>query len=206
VVAADLNGDGKLDLATANANSQNVSVLQGNGDGTFAAATTYATGQGPYSDTSGIAAGDLNGDGKLELVIANPDSKNVSVLRNNGDGTFASRVIYTLPYGAGDVVLSDFSRDGKLDVAVSSYLPNGVYALRNNGDGTLGAPSFFTAGSNPVTVVAGDFNSDNRPDIVAANSNSHNLSLLLNQIDTAVKFQVESSTSPVAPVCLFRCM
>src|SRR5262249_53376243 len=83
-VVADLNGDGKLDIATANYNNT-VSVLLGNGDGTFAAQQTFPTGQIGAQD---IAVGDLNGDGKLDLVTANFYSNSVSVLLGNGNGTF----------------------------------------------------------------------------------------------------------------------
>src|SRR3989442_2223522 len=84
VAVGDFNGDGKLDLATANFDSNDVSVLLGNGDGSFQAALTFAAGRGP----SFVAVGDFNGDGKLDLVVANFDSGDVSVLLGNGDGSF----------------------------------------------------------------------------------------------------------------------
>src|SRR5256886_2213029 len=84
VAVGDFNGDGKLDLAVANLNSRTVSVLLGNGDGTFRAAPTVVVGQSPFS----IAVGDFNGDGKPDLAVANFDSNNVSVLLGNGEGTF----------------------------------------------------------------------------------------------------------------------
>jgi hypothetical protein len=84
VAVGDFNGDGVPDLVVANRAYNNVSVLLGNGDGTFRAAASYAVGSGPVS----VAVGDFNGDGKLDLAVANEGSGDVSVLLGNGDGTF----------------------------------------------------------------------------------------------------------------------
>ena len=88
----DLNGDGKLDLAVANALSNDVSILQGNGDGTFQTAVNYAAGTNPYS----IAVGDFNGDGKLDLAVANLGGNNVSILQGDGTGSFAEPLAQTI--------------------------------------------------------------------------------------------------------------
>ena len=82
----DFNGDGKSDLVVANQYSSNVSILLGNGDGTFAAAVNYAA-----ADPLSVAVGDFNGDGKSDLAVANSGSNTVSILLGNGDGTFARR-------------------------------------------------------------------------------------------------------------------
>src|ERR1700730_2764672 len=84
VIAADFNGDGKLDLAVANSSSNTVSILLGKGDGTFGAKTDFGVGFRPRS----VAVGDFNGDGKLDLAVANEFSGTVSILLGNGDGTF----------------------------------------------------------------------------------------------------------------------
>jgi hypothetical protein len=94
VAIGDLDRDGALDLAVANGWSDNVSVLLGNGDGTFRSAVNYGVGEWPES----VAIGDLDGDGDLDLAVANAGSDNVSVLLGNGDGTFRGAV----DYGAGD--------------------------------------------------------------------------------------------------------
>src|SRR5829696_7724545 len=88
VVTADFNNDGKLDLATANAGSSNVSVRLGNGAGGFGVATQFATGSNPNS----IAVGDFNNDGKRDLATCNGGSRDVTVLLGNGNGTFQPRV------------------------------------------------------------------------------------------------------------------
>src|SRR5712692_2412997 len=84
VAVGDFNGDGVQDLAVANANSNNVSVLSGNGDGSFRGVQNFAAGSGPRS----VAVGDFNGDGVQDLAVANNGSNNVSVLLGNGDGSF----------------------------------------------------------------------------------------------------------------------
>ena len=95
VAMGDLNGDGRPDLVTANRNSNTVSVLLGNGDGTFGAKLDYGTGVQPAS----VAIGDVNGDRKPDLVTANGVSNTVSVLLGHGDGTFGVRAGQTLASG-----------------------------------------------------------------------------------------------------------
>src|SRR5207253_2255646 len=91
VAVADVNGDGKLDLAGTNDSSTTVSVLLGNGHGTFAAKQDFTTGTNPFS----VVVADINGDGKLDLVAANSGSNTVSVLLGNGNGTFAAKQDFT---------------------------------------------------------------------------------------------------------------
>src|SRR5436309_901487 len=129
VAIGDLNGDGKADLATANCHSNTVSVLLGNGDGSFRAHTDFETGSYPYS----VAMGDLNGDGKPDLAVANTGSRSVSVLLGNGDGTFGARTdfgTWTDPYS---VAIGDLNGDGKSDLSV------GNAADLANCDGAVGA-------------------------------------------------------------------
>ncbi|MFN0123177.1 MAG: FG-GAP repeat domain-containing protein, partial [Blastocatellia bacterium] len=115
----DLNGDGKLDLAVANANiSDNVSILLGDGAGGFVPATppTVATGNDPF----GIVAADFNRDGKLDLATANNNlSATVSVLLGNGDGTFAAAQSFAAPQSPWRLSAGDLNGDGKLDLAVA---------------------------------------------------------------------------------------
>ncbi len=129
-----------------------------------------------------IAAGDLNGDGKVDLVIANGDGT-IMVLLGSGTGTFAPAVAYAAGAPTG-LVLADFNGDGKLDVAISNGAESTVSILFGNGDGTLqpmGAG--FAVGGNPVSLAAGDFNGDGNVDLASANFADGTASVLLGNGD-----------------------
>ena len=182
IAIADLNGDGRLDLAVANENSDSITILLGRGDGTFQAAVNYPAGPGP----SGIASGDFNGDGKLDLVVANAGSSfgtTVSVLIGNGDGTFQAPVSYPAGDEPYSVAVGDFNMDGKLDLIVADSgvsLGNTVNLLLGNGDGTFQTAVPYTVGTGAVSVAVADLNSDGLIDVAVANIDSNNVSVLLN--------------------------
>jgi hypothetical protein len=122
VVALDFNGDGKTDLAVTSANnyapaSYLVTILLGNGDGTFSAAPTVATGTGPYA----IVAGDFNNDGKLDLATANYSRSTVTIMLGNGDGTFTASSTLTTGSGPDGMAAGDFNGDGLLDIVTANY-------------------------------------------------------------------------------------
>jgi hypothetical protein len=132
-VAGDFNGDGKLDLATLG--GLTVFLQLGNGDGTFQAATTACTIPGSSATVLGdLAAADVNGDGKLDVVV---EANLIGVCLGNGDGTFSNAPDYyeplsTLPGTLGQfVAIADFNLDGKPDVVANNEI------LLGNGDGTL---------------------------------------------------------------------
>lgn len=120
IVTADLNGDGKLDLAVTDAVSNSVYILLGNGDGTFQSPITIAVGNAPGA----IVAGDFNNDGKLDLAVANSGDNTVTLLLGNGDGTFtqASGSPYAVGKDPNAIVAADFNGDGKLDLGVANAL------------------------------------------------------------------------------------
>ncbi|MBW4631814.1 MAG: DUF4347 domain-containing protein [Iphinoe sp. HA4291-MV1] len=175
VTTGDFNGDRKPDLATANAVSDNVSVLLGNGNGTFAAASNFGVGDAPLS----VTTGDFNGDGKLDLTTANILSDNVSVLLGNGNGTFAAASNFGVGDGPRSVTTGDFNGDGKLDLATANTISDNVSVLLGNGNGTFAAASNFGVGNGPISVTTGDFNGDGKLDLTTANLNSDNVSVLL---------------------------
>jgi hypothetical protein len=179
LVTADFNRDHKLDLAVPNPNSNNVSILLGNGDGTFRPAVNYSVGQGPVT----AAVGDFNRDGKLDLVVANNVSNNVSVLLGNGDGSFRTAVEHSGGQKPSAVAVGDFNRDGKLDVVVTDAGSNKVTVLLGNGAGSFQSAIAYSVGQNPVSVAVGDFNRDGKLDLVVANNFSNNVSVLLGNGD-----------------------
>jgi uncharacterized repeat protein (TIGR01451 family) len=179
VFAADLDGDGDYDLATANTGSYNVSILLNNGDGTFAAAVNYGAGANP----AGVFAADLDGDSDYDLAVANRGSNNISILKNNGDGTFQAAV----NYGAGDypisVFVADLDGDADYDLAVANEGSNNVSILKNNGDGTFQTAVNYVAGGAPFSVFAADLDRDSDYDLAVANEGSNDISILKNNGD-----------------------
>jgi FG-GAP-like repeat len=175
VAVGDFNGDGKLDLAVANNGSNNVSVLLGNGDGTFQPALNFTVGSNPSS----VAVADFNGDGKPDLAVANNDGNNVSILLGNGTGTFQAAVSYGVESGPISMAVADFNGDGKLDLAVASDGNNTVSILLGNGDGTLQPAALFATENILVSIAAGDFNRDGRLDLVGADEATSAASVLL---------------------------
>ncbi len=188
VVEGDFNGDGKPDLAVANQNSNTVTILLGNGDGTFTQAPGSPITVGSAPD--GIAVGDFNGDGKLDLAVANEGSNTVTILLGNGDGTFTQAPSSPIAVGTGPqaIAAGDFNADGKLDLAVAdgaNGLNSHVTILLGNGDGTFtqapGSP--IAVGTGPDALAVGDFNGDGKLDLAVANAVSSNVTILLGNGD-----------------------
>jgi uncharacterized repeat protein (TIGR01451 family) len=184
VIAVDFNGDGKPDLVVANSSSSNVSILLGNGDGTFQAAKGVDVGG---ADPTSIAVADLNRDGKLDLVVAIPGNipapattfptctqSSVNLLLGNGDGTFqAARRAVTVDSADLSVIAGDLNGDGRTDLVVlrtqidSACPAPGGSVFLGNGDGSFQAEKSIAA-SAPVLV--GDFNGDGKPDLLESES------------------------------------
>jgi hypothetical protein len=186
IVAGDFNGDGRTDLAVANQGSNDVSVLLGNGDGTFQKPLQYAVGIGP----SALVAGDFRGDGRTDLAVANTLSNDVSVLLGNGDGTFQNQVRYAAGLGPSALVAGDFSDHGRTDLAVANASSNDVSVLLGNGDGTFQNQVRYAAGTEPNALVAGDFRGDGHTDLAVANTASGDVSVLLGNGDGTFQNQV----------------
>jgi hypothetical protein len=184
VAVGDFNSDGVPDLVVANASFNNngqggsVAVLLGNGDGTFQAAVNYAAGLGP----GWVGVGDFNGDGILDVAVANFFSNDVSVLLGNGDGRFQAAVNYTVgpanSYGKTCfLAVRDFNADGILDLALG--FGGGVRVLLGNGDGTFRTtPISYVAG--PDAFAVGDLNGDGLPDLAVCIAGLNEVAILLN--------------------------
>jgi Bacterial type II and III secretion system protein/FG-GAP-like repeat len=268
VATADFNGDGFQDLAIANQADNTISILLGNGDGTFKAAPTaliplamgftptalvtneftnsghmdlaitekpsaannaglvqvfVGNGDGTFTQApfspyivgntpAYIATGDFNGDGILDLVVANSGApsvatngtavtgNSVSVLLGNpnpnqttvGNGTFAPQTFFAAGNGPSSIAVADYNQDGLQDIAVSDETDNAVTVLLNTSNDTFDILPELPVGSEPVSIASADFNGDGLPDVVTANSGSANLTVIL---DSPSLF---GSTSPSA--------
>jgi FG-GAP-like repeat/HYDIN/CFA65/VesB-like, Ig-like domain/Abnormal spindle-like microcephaly-assoc'd, ASPM-SPD-2-Hydin/FG-GAP repeat len=147
IIAADLNGDGELDLVVPNTTGF-VSVLLGNGDGTFHDGGSYNAG----SCSADVTAADFNGDGTLDLAITNYASSSISLLLGNGDGTFQAPVDFGAGSGARGIAVGDFNGDGRLDLAVGNQFVNTISIFLNlpPGSAVTFTPSSLTFAPQPV--------------------------------------------------------
>lgn len=191
LTTGDFNKDGNVDLAATVlvSPSRSVSILLGNGNAGFSAATKY-----PAGGATSIVTGDFNGDTKPDLVTSNLNGSNISVLLGDGLGAFGAPVNYNVG-GANPqfIAVGDFNQDSKLDVVTANTF-NSVSVLLGNGDGTFGAATPFTVASSPQSVLVQDINGDGKLDIVTANSGSSTVSVLVG--DGQGSFGSQASYTP----------
>jgi hypothetical protein len=184
----DLDGDGHLDLAVAEIGdgAGHVALLQGAGDGTFAAAGSYATIPTPLS----IAAADLDTDGRTDLALATADQNTVSVLLNQSDGTLTTHV-YEAGDNPGALVLADLDGDGRLDLAVAN-LGGPVSVLMGLEGGHFTPPVSYPASASPASIAAADLDGDSDIDLAVMNKDGA-LSLLWNHGDGTFEDAISQS-------------
>lgn len=180
----DLDGDGKLDVLFAAYNNNYSSWWRGAGNGTFSTGgQNFTSGVGSDSSPMGLAAGDFNGDNKIDFVtVHNQGSPNVNVFLTNGAGSVTSRSFrgytgYSNPYQA---AVGDFNKDDKLDFVVANQGSSTLSVFTGNGAGGFSGPQVLSCGSNPRWLVTGDFNADGYLDIANTNINSNTVSVFFN--------------------------
>ncbi len=199
IAAADLDGDEDIDLVTANRNSDNVSVLLNNGNGTFAPAIVYVAGSLP----SWVTIGDLDGDGDRDLAVNNRNVDAISVLMNNGNGTFAAPNAFAVPGRNPEAVeAADLDNDGDLDLAVNSGGDNLLEVFLNDGTGTFSQWTAVALGAGSIALVTGDLDGDRDIDVGVINSTSvpPTVGLLANNGDASFQPSVvfPVGTTPIA--------
>jgi FG-GAP-like repeat/FG-GAP repeat/Abnormal spindle-like microcephaly-assoc'd, ASPM-SPD-2-Hydin len=156
----------------------------------FAAKTDFATGAKPQA----VAVGDLNGDGKSDLVVANTEANTVSVLLGKGDGTFAAKVDYPTGTAPTAVAIADVNGDKKPDLIVANSATGTVSVLLGKGDGTFEPKADYPTGAKPQSVAVGDLNGDGKLDLAVANTEANTVSVLLGKGDGTFEPSVEYST------------
>ena len=183
ILIADINHDGNPDILVGNNGSGNLSVYLGNGKGAFAASKDSPFPAGPSPND--LAVGDFNGDGRMDVAIANHGVKLVTVLLGNGKGRFSFAPgspfkVPSDPHPHG-IAAADFNGDGKLDLAVDSWGENKVLVLLGNGNGTFqSSGAKFAVGQAPYQRLrAADLNEDGHPDLITSNWEGDSVSILL---------------------------
>jgi VCBS repeat protein len=183
-IAADVNGDGILDLVGTGVNS--AAVMLGNGNGTFRTRVEFPVG-GQAQD---VAAGDFNGDGRVDLIVSLSDpALMVSLLRGNGDGTFGAPVNIANTSGSDSpaIVATDLNNDGRLDAVVAHTIScftspctisRDISVLLGLGDGTFQQPFEIAVGTGMARIAVGDFNRDGIKDLGIAGDSSQLYTLL----------------------------
>ena len=195
VALADMNGDGALDLITANevldstfgnTLSNNISVRLGSGDGGFQGETRYLIGDTDRVPGPVIAVADLNGDNAPDVVTVNQDSGDLSVLLGNGDGTLQLELRVALSADPRALIAADLNNDSAPDLITTNRISNSegdLSILLGNGDGSFQAEQHFDAGGEPRSVRVGDFNADGAADLVTTDVSTDDLAILLGNGD-----------------------
>lgn len=208
IASSDLDGDGKLDIVVSNTTPNSISVFRNtstSGTISFAAKVDFTTGTSPQN----ICIGDLDGDGKEDIAVANSGGASISIFRNTStvgtitSGSFASKVDFTAGSNTLAVSAGDINGDGKLDLVAANNTPNTISIFRNTATsgaittGSFAAKVDFATGIGPMySVSIGDLDGDGKPDVVTSNSTANTISVLRNNIST-------SATEPTAQPTAF---
>ncbi|MFA6469873.1 MAG: LamG-like jellyroll fold domain-containing protein [Bacteroidota bacterium] len=188
VFVYDMDGDGDNDIVVMNegkipiaSNPSSISLFKNNGDGTFAAKTDIAVAE--MDNPNSIMVGDFDGDADGDLAVVNSNANTISIYKNNGDASFASKVDYVTESFSYAIHAGDVDNDGDLDLAVTSQFTNSVFIFKNNGNGTFAPKTPYGTGTSPISVFISDIDADGDGDLAIANSGSDSVSILKNNGD-----------------------
>ena len=193
VAVADLNNDTKLDLAVTNQVSNDVSILLGNGDGSFGSQSLVGAGSSPYS----IVAGKFNADNNWDLAVTNSGSNNVSILLGNGNGTFSSATNFFVGSSPLSIATGDFNNDSKADLAVANFggfFSGTVSILLGTGTGSFTNGTSVRTRTQPSFVTVARLNADTNDDLVVANFGSDSVSTYFGSGTGAFQLQQNIAT------------
>ncbi len=184
-LAADFNNDGNLDIAVTNRSEAAISVFLGTGEGTFQPRQSFSIGVDPsLSPSIRVAAGDLNKDGKIDLVTANHSKGSASILLGQGDGTFGAPQVISLGANISGVDIADFNKDTNPDIVVSNHDSQQLTVLLGSGDGATFTRHDVSISPHATNVVkAVDLNNDGNLDLVAASDAPRGLVTILGHGD-----------------------
>ncbi len=191
IAAAQFNvtNNANADLVVTNSSGNTASILLGNGDGTFAAQKTLATGNGP----AGVTTADFNSDGHPDLAVSNKTDGTVSIFLGNGDGTFLTPTILTTGAGPDGITAANFV-GAPADLAVADESAPNVDLLIGNGDGTFNTPITLSSGNSPVAVAAADLTGSGSIDLVTVNNASNTVTVTLNSLQSSTTNPSSSQT------------
>ncbi len=182
VTSADLDGDGDADLAVANIGAGTVTVILNDGGGTYGTPTPYRAGLNPTC----VVAADFDADGDTDLIATHSVFNaffQVSVLLNQGNGTFAGPVDYPVASQSYAATCADLDGDGDIDVAAANRAADTVSILLNQGDGTFAAQVQYATPTGPYSIVHADLDSDGDQDLAVGHNVATTVAVLLNQGD-----------------------
>lgn len=175
--SADFDRDGNIDLCVANVSGGSVSILLGNGDGTFQPHQEVPSG----TNAHGIAVLDADGDGDLDIAVSNEGTSDIGLLLNDGHGAFGPATFFDGGVdGEWTMATSDMDLDGRFDLVVASRAAGRIAICFGNGDGTFTTGPATDVGGQPWMLVIGDVDNDGFPDVSTANGHSNSGSIIRN--------------------------